>query len=275
MLSDKTFIKRQFKKTFGYELNLKHPKTFTEKIQWLKLNDRTSLQTLCADKLSVRDYIKEKIGEQYLIPLIYYTNNAKELILDKLPDYPVIIKTNHGSGGVIIVKDKQSIDIRKIQQKLKIQLNQNYYTRSKEWEYKNIKPCIIVEQLLQDESNNDILNDYKVHCFNGSPQYIQTIFDRTIEVKENWYDAKWNLLDVHYFSPIKKYLPKPKLLNELLNVATILSTDFIYVRVDLYISNNQIYFGELTFHPYGGFMKFHPQEFDKILGDKLKLPIEV
>jgi hypothetical protein len=147
----------------------------------------------------------------------------------------------------------------------------NYYYPSREWEYKKIKPCIIVEKLLQDESKNDILNDYKIHCFNGKPLYIQTIFDRNTEVKEDWYDINWNLLDVYYFSPIKKHIPKPKVLNELLKLSAILSKDFSYVRVDLYISQNKIYFGELTFHPYGGFMKFRPQEFDKILGDQLIL----
>lgn len=274
LLSDKAFIKKKFKKTFKYELNLENPKTFTEKIQWLKLNNKDCLLTQCADKLAVRNYVKEKIGEKYLVPLIYYTNNVNDINLEKLPNFPVIIKTNNNSGGTIVVVDKNVCNFKEIQKKLKKALKTNFFYVGREWEYKNVKPCIIIEKLLKDDSNNDILNDYKVHCFNGIPQYIQTIFDRNIEMKENWYDTEWNLLNVYYFSSLKKQISKPKLLNKLIEIATILSKDFIYVRVDLYISQNKIYFGELTFRPYAGFMKFHPKEFDRILGEKLKLPIE-
>ena len=118
-ISDKADIKRKFKKTFGYKLNLENPQTFNEKIQWLKLNYRTDLHTLCADKLAVRDYVKEKVGEKYLVPLVYFTDKSEDLTLDKLPEYPVIIKTNHASGGVVIVKDKQTIDIKKEQKTFK------------------------------------------------------------------------------------------------------------------------------------------------------------
>jgi len=273
LLPGSVFIKMKYKKNFGYKLNLKNPQTFTEKIQWLKLNNKDDLLTQCADKLAVRKYIKEKIGEEYLIPLVFYTYNADDIDPEKLPDFPVIIKTNHGSGGVIIVEDKTKCDFKEIRKNLKDALKLNFYYLGREWEYKNIKPCIIVEKLLRDESGNDVLNDYKIHCLNGVPQYIQTIFDRHIEVKENWYDTKWNLLDVYYYSPIKKEIPKPVFLDELLRIAAILSKDFIYVRVDLYSSHNQIYFGELTFRPLAGFMKFKPQEFDKIMGEKLVLPI--
>jgi len=116
-----------------------------------------------------------------------------------------------------------------------------------------------------------LLNDYKIHCFHGKPMFIQTIFDRGVETKEDWYDTEWNLLDVYYFSPIKKHVQKPQVLEELLNVAEKISEDFPYVRVDLYITNNQIYFGELTFRPYGGFMKFVPESFDVKLGNYLIL----
>jgi hypothetical protein len=275
MFSDKTFIKRRYNKTFGYKLNLKKPQTFTEKMQWLKLYEHTDLLTICADKLAVRRYVREKIGGKYLLPLIYHTDKVKDIHFDEFPAIPVVIKVNHNSGGTIIVKDKNAVNFKKLRLELKIQLKSNYFYSSGEWQYKNIKPCILIEKLLQDDTGNDILNDYKIHCFNGKPQYIQTFFDRETEIKENWYDREWNPLDVYDKTPKKRQVPKPELLGDLLEIASILSKDFIYVRVDLYISQNQIYFGELTFHPASGFMKFQPQEFDRILGDKLKLPIEV
>ena len=279
-LSDKAAIKRKFKKTFGYKLNLENPQTLNEKIQWLKLNYRTNLHTLCADKLAVRDYVKEKIGEKHLVPLVYFTNKLKELTLNKLPDYPVIIKTNHDSGGTIIVKDKQTFNIKN--NKLKIHLKQNYYISSKEWQYKKIKPSILIEKLLIDEHGN-IPMDYKFHCFLGKVEVIQVDIDRLTTHRRNFYDKQWNLLPFMWVKKYKtklietstsnKVIPKPKTLEEMIDIAEKLSSPFYYVRIDLYLVGTQIYFGEITFHHGGGFEIIYPQEFDKILGDKLKLPI--
>lgn len=271
MLSDEEFIKMKYKQFLGKDVDLVNPKLFTEKIQWLKLYDRRDLYTQCADKYLVRNYVKEKVGSKYLIPLVLVTENYRDITYDNLPDYPVIIKTTHDSGGSVIVNDKKDFDFKKIQRKLAEKLKYNFYYLNREWEYKNIKAKITVEKLLKDESGNERLNDYKVHCFHGKPMFIQTIFDRGFETKEDWYDTNWNLLDVYYFSPIKKNVKKPEVLEELLNVAAKLSQDFPYVRVDLYISNNQIYFGELTFRPYGGFMKFVPESFDLEMGNLLIL----
>lgn len=270
-LTDKELIKMKYKEYLSRDVNLENPKLFTEKIQWLKLNDRNNLYTKCADKYLVRGYIKEKIGQEYLIPLIFMTEDYSEINQRKLPNYPVIIKTTHDSGGTFIIQDKTTFDFKSLRKELAKRLKQNFYLLNREWEYKNIKPRIIVEKLLQDDSGNDQLNDYKIYCFHGKPMYIQTIFDRGIETKEDWYDTNWNLLDVYYFSPIKKHVEKPKLLKELLNIAEKLSQDFPYVRVDLYVSSNKIYFGELTFRPYGGFMKFVPESFDAELGHYLNL----
>jgi hypothetical protein len=271
MLSDEEFIKMKYKQILDKDVDLIIPKLFTEKIQWLKLYDRSYLYTQCADKYLVRNYVREKVGSKYLIPLILVTENYRDITYDNLPDYPVIIKTTHDSGGSIIVSNKKDFDFKKNQRKLAEKLKYNFYYLNREWEYKNIKPRIIVEKLLKDESGNERLNDYKVHCFHGKPMFIQTIFDRGIETKEDWYDTSWNLLDVYYFSPTKKQVKKPKVLEDLLNVAKRLSQDFPYVRVDLYISNNQIYFGELTFRPCGGFMRFVPESFDLEMGNFLIL----
>lgn len=274
-LSDKELIQIKYKEFLSKDVDLENPKLFTEKIQWLKLNDRRDLYTLCADKYLVRDYVEEKIGSKYLIPLVMMTENYKDIKQDKLPDYPVIVKTTHDSGGTFIVQDKKTFDFKRLQRELTQRLKNNFYYLNREWEYKNIKPRIIVEKLLKDDSGNKQLNDYKIYCFHGKPMFIQTIFDRGVETKEDWYDTNWNLLNVYYFSPIKKNVEKPKVLEELLSVAEKLSQDFPYVRVDLYVANNQIYFGELTFRPYGGFMKFVPESFDEELGSYLDLNIKV
>lgn len=270
-LSDQEFIQKMYKEHLGRKVDLKTPKLFTEKIQWLKLNDRRDLYTQCADKYLVRNYVESKIGSKYLIPLLSVTESYQDINLENLPSIPFIIKTTHDSGGTFLVLDKNKIHFKSIQTEIKERLNTNFYLLNREWEYKNIKPRIIVEELLKDSSGNKQLNDYKIYCFHGKPMFIQTIFDRGVETKEDWYDTNWNLLDVYYFSPIKKHVKKPKVLEELLNVAEKLSQDFPYVRVDLYVVNGQVYFGELTFRPYGGFMRFRPESFDLELGKYLDL----
>jgi hypothetical protein len=273
LLPEKMYLRIIFRLYVGYTLNLEHPKTFNEKLQWLKLNDRTDLHTLCADKLAVREYIKEKTGEQYLIPLVYAADKADEITLDKLPEYPVIIKTNHGSGGAIIIKDKRLVNIAHIQKDLKKQLKKNLYPFGKEWQYKNIRPYIIVEKLLIDETGN-IPVDYKFHCFHGKVEVIHVDIGRFTDHRRNVYDAQWNLLPFSWgYGTSRKIIAKPEVLDKMIGIAVQLSLSFMYVRVDLYLVEDKICFGELTFHHGSGFEKFHPQEFDRILGDKLKLPI--
>lgn len=270
-LNDEKFIKIKYKEFLKKDLNLVTPKLFTEKIQWLKLNDRNDLYTKCADKYLVRSYVEEKVGSKYLIPLVFMTENYKDINKKKIPNYQVIVKTSHDSGGTFIIQDKNAFDFKKLKKELAKRLKINFYYLNREWEYKNIKPRIIVEKLLKDDSGNEKLNDYKIHCFHGKAKFIQTIFDRGFSTKEDWYDINWNLLNVYYFSPLKKHVEKPKFLEELLCISEKLSKDFPYVRVDLYVANNQIYFGELTFRPYGGFMKFVPESFDMELGNYLFL----
>ena len=286
LISDKADAKRKFKKTFGYKLNLENPQTLNEKIQWLKLNYRTDLHTLCVDKLTARDYIKEKVGEKYLVPLVYFTDKSEELTLDKLPEYPVIMKTNHASsGGIVIVKDKQSIDIKKEQNIFKRRLKQNYYTYSREWQYKNIKPKILIEKLLIDEHGN-IPMDYKLHCFHGKVEVIQIDIDRFTDYRRNIYDRQWNLLPFLWglgglrlregkIKPINadRIIPRPETLEEMIILAEKLSSPFYYARIDLYTIGTQVYCGELSFTSENGLGVIYPQEFDKMLGDKLKLPI--
>ena len=263
IIPEKMFIKHTYKKALGKYPNLENPKLFSEKIQWLKLNDRTPLHTICADKYRVREYVKEKIGEKYLIPLVLETKNVNDICEKNMPDYPVIVKTNHDSGGGYIIKDKTKADYKYIRKELKKRLRKNYYWGNKEWEYKNIEKRIIVEKLLKDKSGNDLLNDYKIYCFNGEPVYIQTLFDRDTGVKETWYDLNWKKQNFCYFSKEKKEVQKPNSLDKMIKSSKKLSKDFKYIRVDLYDVNNQVYFGELTFHPFSGNMMWEPREWDR------------
>lgn len=279
IMSDRAFIKSQYRRVFGVNPNLKNPDSFTEKMQWLKLYDKNPLYPICADKYKVRDFVKERIGEDFLIPLLYATDQPKNIPFDKLPaEY--IIKTNHTSGYNMMYKNGKisffgkdyKFDKTQIITILDQWLDKNVFYQNREWEYKDIPPKILIEELLHDESNNELLNDYKIHCFNGKPCYIQTIFDRNEGVKENWFDTDWKPVDLYYFSANKKQIEKPGNLSELLNVAEKLAKGFNYVRVDLYSINKKILFGELTFHPYSGLMKFQPQEWDTVLGKLLTLP---
>lgn len=280
IISDKYSVQRRYKKHLGKIPNLDSPKLFTEKIQWLKLYYRNEQYPICADKFRVRQYVKDKIGESYLIPLLYVSKEPKDIISISLPD-KYIIKTNHTSGYNLVVKnDKMKYfnktkryDKKRISKLLTKWLKINVYHLNKEWEYRDIPPLYLIEKLLNDESGNDILNDYKIHCFHGKPTFIQTIFDREVETKESWFDIEWNLLDMSYFSNKRKNVAKPANLDEMLKIASELSSDFIYVRVDLYSIKGITYFGELTFHPYSGVMSFSPNEWDKKLGDLINLPL--
>ena len=277
-IGEERFIKQNFKKIFGVLPNLENPKTFNEKINWLKLNDRTQLHTICADKYAVRNYVKEKIGEEFLIPLVFQSYNVSDVIPSNFPEYAFIIKTNHDSSGGIIVKDKYTVSWRKINEALKKLLKKNYYYASKEWQYKNIKPCILAEKLLVS-SDGDIPFDYKFHCFHGQVEIIQVDIDRYTNHKRNLYNVTWELLPFTWSiwknnMPLwtnRKEIKRPKMLDEMIIAAQRLSTDFKYVRIDLYELNNTIYFGEMTFHHGGGLEIIHPREWDTILGNKLQL----
>ena len=280
IMSDKTYILKRFKRVMGYNLDLNNPKTLNEKIQWLKLYHNTPLHTQCADKYAVRDYVKNKIGEKYLVPLYLSTTDPKEITPERLPEFPFIIKTNHDSSGGIIVKDKTKINWIEIQQSLGRRLKKNYYHHSKEKQYKDIKPRIIVEKLLIDKVGN-IPNDYKIHCFNGNPKIIQVDSDRFSNHKRNLYNVNWELLPFTWSiwennEPVWENgttIQKPESLSTLIDLAKILSTDFYYSRIDFYVVDKEIYFGEITFHHGGGTEIIFPKKWDSFYGDGLQIPI--
>ncbi len=271
ILPEKMYIKQTFKNTFGYKLNLRNPKTIEEKINWLQLNVRTPLHTLCTDKYAVRVYVKKKIGEKYLIPLIFHTDNPAEIIPDNLPDYPFIIKTNHGCGRHVIVKDKTKVEWKRVRKDLKKLLKHNYYYKNREWQYKDIKPCIIVEKLLLDENSN-IPYEYKFDCYNGHVKSIEVIMDRYADIKISIFESDWKLINYQlYIYKSGGDIKKPVKLAEMKLLAETLAKDFKFVRVDLYNIGSKIYFGEMTISPMAGFEKFPSPDLARKLGIELKL----
>ncbi len=280
ILSEEKYIKNRFKRIFGQELNLDNPTTLNEKIQWLKLNDRTDLHTTCSDKYAVRNYVKEKIGEEFLIPLLFHTLDYNELTPENLPEPPFIIKTTHDSGGYEIVKDKTRVDWEKVRKKFKKLLKRDYYRISKEWQYKNITPRIVVEKLLTDD-DGQIPIDYKFHCFHGNVELISVDLDRGIDHKRNIYSKEWELLPFTWSIQVNnkvlwdngRDISAPENLDQILPVIEKLSSDFEYVRIDFYQINGKYYFGEITFHHGGGFELISPRKWDAELGKKLNLKL--
>lgn len=273
-MEDEEFIKRKFRICIGKNPALKKPVTFNEKLQWLKLYYRKSEYTIMADKYRVRDYISEKIGEQYLIPLLGVWDHPDEIDFDALPD-KFVLKCNHNSGlGMCICKDKSALNLKKVKAELNRGLKQDYYLTGREWPYKDVPRKIIAEQYMKSEAGG--LTDYKIHCFNGEPKLILVCKDRFLEtgLTEDFFSSDWEHLDIrrpkhpNASAPIKK----PEELDEMLRLAAILSKDIPFLRVDFYIVDHKIYFSELTFYPASGFDKFVPEIWDNILGDWLKLP---
>ncbi|MFK4786227.1 ATP-grasp fold amidoligase family protein [Fusobacterium sp. MFO224] len=273
-IPDKTMLKIQYRIKMEEKLNLKTPKTFTEKIQWYKLNYRNPLMTQCADKYEVRKYIESKGLGDILNGLYGVYENGDEIDFERLPD-KFVIKTTNGGGGenIIICEDKERLDIAKTRKLLNKWMKDKNKSQGREWAYDEAIPKIIIENFLEDKNNKfNGIDDYKFICFNGQVEYIVLDVDRQIEHKRNIYDKNWNYLkvdtDCKTLGDIKE---KPKNLDEMKKIAEKLAEDFPFVRVDLYDIDNEIIFGELTFYPWSGYVKFNPKNFDYEMGEKFIL----
>ena len=259
-----------YKKVTGKKLNLQNPQTFNEKIQWLKLYDSTPIKTMLADKYLVREWVNEKIGEEYLIPLLGVWDKFDDIDFDKLPE-KFVLKANHGCGWNIIVKDKNNFNINDAKKKFDVWMNTNYaFKNGLELHYKNIAPKIIAEKYIE---NDEGLLDYKFLCFNGKVKYVWVDTDRFTAHKRDIFDLDWNHLPFTIKFPNAKKTPgKPKRLKEMIELATELSKGFAHVRVDFYEVDSKIYFGEVTFTSGSGIEKFCPEEYDLKLGQMIELP---
>lgn len=273
-LPDDKYLKKLFKAHFRKELDLKNPVTFNEKLQWLKLYNRKPEYTIMVDKYKVREYIAQTLGEEYLIPLLGVWDDPDEIDFDALPDQ-FVLKCNHNSGlGMCICKDKSKLDIPKVKAELRKGLKQDYYLTGREWPYKNVPRKIICEKFMSDGIKED-LQDYKFFCFNGAPKFMYISNDYSENATTDFFDMDFNHLEMRMKDPNSRVLPqKPHLFDEMKEIAEKLSRGIPFVRVDLYLVGNRIYFGELTFFHNAGFSAIYPEHWGGILGDWIELPKE-
>lgn len=274
-MEDIPFLQRKFSACMSEELDLDHPETFNQKLQWLKLYDRDPRYTVMADKVAVKDYVAERIGASYVIPTLGVWSSADEIDFDTLPAR-FAIKCNHNSGlGMYICRDRSEMDIAKVKADLARGLRQDYYLVHREWPYKGIPRRILAETYLESREGGD-LADYKIHCFNGVPRFILVCKDRFAPggLTEDFFTPAWEHMDIKRPGvPLAKTpIPKPQELDEMLARAARLAENIPFVRVDLYCVDGKIYFSELTFFPSAGFVPFEPAVWDKTFGDWLTLP---
>ncbi|MCI8497481.1 MAG: glycosyl transferase [Clostridiales bacterium] len=271
-IPDSIYLRWYYRQRTGRTLHLHPPVRFTEKLQWLKLHDHQPIYSQLADKYEVRRYVADTIGDQYLIPLIGVYDRFEEIDFDQLPNQ-FVLKCTHDSGGLVICKDKKSLDRPAAALKIGRCMANNYYYHAREWAYKKIRPRIVCEQYMVDESGTE-LKDYKIFCFHGEPKLIQVDLGRYAQHKRNFYSIDWELLPMQYVKPsgAEIVVPKPPHLDEMLDCARKLTCGFPFVRADFYSICGRVYFGELTFHPAAGMGIFTPDSLDEELGTLITLP---
>lgn len=271
ILPDALYLRLIYRAWLGKKLNLKSPRTFNEKLQWLKLHDRKDVYTLMVDKVEAKKWVAERIGEEYIIPTLGVWNRAEDIDFDALPER-FVMKTNHDSGCVCICTDKSSLDRDEVRRKMNRSLKRDYYSAGREWPYKNVPRRILAEQFMVDESGYE-LKDYKIFCFEGEPVFIQVDFDRFASTghKRNLYSTDWTLLEFDYGYPSEhsREIERPANLDEMLELARKLSAGQSFLRTDFYSINGDARFGEMTFYPGSGFEKFEPEEWDSKLGRRI------
>lgn len=268
------YVAKKYKKMFGEELDLEHPKKYSEKIQWLKLYDDNSLRTELTDKAAVRDWIEEKIGSEYLIPLIGIYDSVDEIDFDKLPE-EYAIKLNHGSGWNIVVDKDHPADVPKIKRQIRKWMKLNYaFWNVFEIHYMPIKPRIVIEKYIVDSKGE--LNDYKFLCFDGEVKYFWIDFDRNTNHKRNVYDLDWNLQpwSQRDYGNYEGTVEKPENFDKMVEIADKLCKGFRHVRVDLYNVDGKVYFGEMTFTNGSGYEGIYPREYEYQIGKLIKLPTD-
>ena len=273
LIPDRIYLQIVYFRHFKKFIDFDNPKTFNEKIQWLKLNYRNEEYTKLVDKYRVKQYITKLIGEEYVIPTLGVWNNVDDIDFKSLPE-KFVLKCNNDSGGIVICKNKKDFDEAKAKSFLKERLKNNGYWYGREWPYKNVKPCIIAEKYMEDSISKD-LKDYKFFCFNGSMEFFDIDIDRFIEHRSNYYDRNGNFLPFGktYCPPdYTKKIEMPKNLDKMIELAETISHNTVLSRIDFYEIDGQVYFGEITFYPGSGFSPFTDEKWDYKLGDMIDLP---
>ena len=274
-LPDKSYIKLYYRLRVGRKLDTDNPTTLNEKLQWMKFNYRFPLQSIVSDKLLVRNYVKEKIGEEYLIPLLGSWEKYDDIDFSLLPKQ-FVLKCNHDSGGLVVCTDKDKLNHREARCKIEKSLKTNFFYIGREYQYRNIKPMILCEEFISD--NGKVPMDYKIYCFNGVPDVILVCRDR---FSKNTHRASYLFFDQDWkFQPLDKGdenledtdIPRPENLGKMIEIAKELSKDFLFARIDLYNIRGKICFGEITLSPNSGFDPDIKYETDLMFGQKLKIP---
>ena len=267
---DKVYLTLLFNlKEGGYRMNLGNPRTFNEKLNWLKLHDHNPLYNMLADKYEVKRYVSEKVGAQYVVPCYGVWENPKEIDFYALPD-KFVLKTTHNSGGVVVCKDKSTFDISAANAFLQANVRRNYYPLGREWAYKDIKPRVLADKYIENTGRDELL-DYKFWCFDGEPKYVYCTVKNS-DIFENFYDIEFNPVDIdHGFRRAVPEFQKPSGYDEMLMLARKLSEGIPFVRIDFFEAGGHVYFGEFTFYDWGGLRPFANLRMDEELGHLIKI----
>lgn len=272
-LSDEEFLKKVFPKYMGYPLDLENPKTFSEKLQWLKVNYRNPIQTVMVDKHEAKNFIAERVGSQYIIPTLAVWDSVEDIDFDALPNQ-FVLKSTHDSGGIVICKDKSSLDFEAAKAKLSASLKRDYSKIAREWAYQNVPRRIIAEEYISELGKDDLL-DYKIYSFHGESKLTVVCSNRFSKTgtRMNFYDINWKPMGIHFghYPPLPTEFPKPATYEEMKRLTAELSKDCPFLRVDFYEIKGRLFIGELTFFPGAGFEKFRPMSKDYELGEWLHL----
>lgn len=274
-IPDKLYIKWIFYRRMHYKLNLNNPRTYSEKLQWIKLYDRKPIYTTIVDKYAAKGYIASRVGSEYVIPILGVWDRFEDIDFDILPN-SFVLKTTHDSGGIYICRDKAELDIDKARKLLNKSLKHNYYLDGREWPYKNVPRRIIAEKYMEDEKTKE-LRDYKFFCFDGKVNalYVATDRQKKDEPCFDFFDMDYNHLDIMHGHPLANTIPeKPQSFETMKKLASKLSIGFKEIRIDFYEVDGKPYIGELTLFNNGGWLKFEPESWDRTFGDWIELPIE-
>ncbi len=273
LIPDKLYLKLKYRSKTGKKLDFKNPKTYNEKLQWLKLYDRKDIYTTMVDKCEAKKYVAGIIGKEYIIPTIGVYDKFEDIDFKELPKQ-FVIKCTHDSGGLVICKNKDQLDIDEAREKITDCLKKNYYWRGREWPYKNVRPRILVEKYMEDKSSKT-MRDYKFFCFDGKPEimYLSEGLENHKTARMSFYDMNMHLVDCRRsdYRPLEYIPERPKNFEKMKEFSAILSKDIPHLRVDWYEINGKLYFGELTFTTCSGIIPFADENWDRRLGDFIML----
>ena len=272
LIPDALYLKIQYRRYFHRGLDLNAPRTYNEKLNWLKLYDRNPLYVKLADKYEMKKYVSDVIGEKYVVPVYGIWSDVDEIDFKTLP-YPCVLKTTHDSGGIVICKKKEEVDLIFAKAKLSKSLHKDFYYYNREWCYKHVPHRILAEQYIEDSTDQE-LRDYKFFCFGGIPRFLFVATGRASgDTRFDFFDMDYNWLDVAQHYPHADQRPhKPHQFELMKELAKKLSSGIPQVRIDFFEANGQIYVGEFTFYHFGGFMPFEPDSWDYKFGEMLQLP---